>query len=260
MGNAEPFAEILELARKAEAARLALPCTGPMEAAGTDAAGLEACAKAGAAASCAWASAGAPRAAAALVCPRARAIEALRATGARLELAGVPEREAGIVLAAIRLDAPRPLVLTRPLRAVAPLVHACRLDRLRTGSPPALMVLAGPPGVGKTVAAAWALSQLGGRYVTAYQLRPGIDLDALRRCRLLVIDQLGREARGASDYSLALIEELLDCRYAAHSPVIACSNLNRTDFEARYQGVIADRLAGGGAYVVTTGASMRSRA
>jgi DNA replication protein DnaC len=160
----------------------------------------------------------------------------------RMNRAGVPERERKLLLADAGGER---LFTTTALEAVKDEV-------------PSLLVLAGARGVGKTLAACWALRELGGSYLTAYQFaRPGLDLEALKGKRCVVVDQLGRENVSASDFCLSQLEELIDARYANRRLTILVANLTREQFVARYGGIIDDRLEGDGKFVVCLGASLR---
>jgi len=183
----------------------------------------------------------------AAVCPARRLLAVAGEAEMRLSRAGVPVRERDLILAAARGR-------TRLRRTDA-------LARVRLAieeQAPALLVLAGPRGVGKTLAACYALAKVGGRYLTAYQFaRPGLDLDELKGQRLIVVDQLGRENVGASEFFLSSLEELIDARYANRSPTILAGNLTTEMFAMRYGGILEDRLRGDGEFVALTGTSMR---
>ena len=178
-------------------------------------------------------------------CPRRRmqlrAMTDLADRKARITRTGMPRREQAIVIGK--------LLPTDALLAV----------QRALGGGCSFLALAGDRGNGKTVAACYALAKRGGTYLTAYQLsRPGVDLDAIKAgASVLVVDQLGRENVGASGFFLAQLEELVDAFYASQRLVILVGNLRRPEFEARYQGIIADRLRGDGEFVWVEGASLR---
>lgn len=73
------------------------------------------------------------------------------------------------------------------------------LDR---GGRSSILCLAGMPGTGKSLAAAWALAQLGGAYLSANDMvrlaaggwREQARLEDILRARLLVLDDLGTES------------------------------------------------------------------
>jgi hypothetical protein len=121
-----------------------------------------------------------------------------------------------------------------------------------------LLFLAGPTGVQKTMSACYALARRGGLYSRSYSLwRPGFDADAAQTVELLVIDQLGRENMGESRFGLQLFEEIIDGRVQAEKPTILCGNLERAQFEQRYEDVVADRFRGFGLWKDFDGDSLR---
>lgn len=122
------------------------------------------------------------------------------------------------------------------------------------------IVLAGPRSTGKTVAACYYLSRAGGGlYRTAYALSdPKVDTADWIGCRVLVIDQIGREYAGASDYSLSRLEHVIDARYAERRTTVLVANLNRKDFMRRYGGIIESRLEGDGLFVEIRGRNERA--
>ena len=196
------------------------------------------------------------------LCPRASLQATVEEVRQRLTRARVPARERGLVLGTVTRTAP--LVPTPALTAVRALLSDRRQTlelegaKLELTGQEVLCVLGGPRGVGKTVAACYALGRTGGLYVTAYPFaRPGLDLGELKAATTLVVDQLGRENVGASDYALSQLEEVIDDRYANRRLTLLCANLKRADFTARYGGVIDDRLVGEGVYVELQGKSLR---
>lgn len=186
-------------------------------------------------------------------CPRAlaawREVESLRNVESNLAARyGVPQREREIIVAGARRDPP--LKKTPALTAVR--------SWLDSSPRPALLMLAGPTGIGKTVAACYAIAKLGGIYARAYALsRPGFDVEAAQSVALLVLDQSGREHVGPSAFGLAALEEIIDGRYAARLPTVLIGNLTQPQFDARYDEIIAERMRGDGQWVQLDGASLR---
>lgn len=184
-------------------------------------------------------------------CPRLRALAEVLSkasiAAANLKGAKVPAHEAGIILAAARGEAP---LWKRPaLLAVCEWLEARRH---------LLLMLAGPTGLQKTISACYALARRGGLYSRAYALwRPGFDADAAQAVELLVIDQLGRENMGASAFGLQLFEEIIDGRVSAGKATILCGNLERAQFDQRYEDVVADRFRGFGLWLDFDGDSLR---
>jgi DNA replication protein DnaC len=134
-----------------------------------------------------------------------------------------------------------------------------------TGTKPWL-TLCGSVGRGKTMAAAWALLERGGRYVTAREIervfaaRYGDELDLqekLLSVGLLVIDDVGRE-RDAEGMSSALLEVIDQRRKGQRT--IAITNLDKSAFLERYADHrLQSRLSESGAWGVDGGTDMRGK-
>lgn len=113
----------------------------------------------------------------------------------------------------------------------------------RGGRVPAMRVLVGPPGTGKTCALAWACGSWPKRalYRTADALSTLKKQDAewkeVVNVSLLVVDELGIEA-----YPEVLVELLL-ARWTAGALTLAASNLSVDEFIARYFARAGERLA-----------------
>ena len=244
MNKSQTWIELAE-----QRAREAEPRPCEAEALRSFAGAAEACRAHGWAEACPWRTLGASGAIVG-VCALAERERLYSQQCGRLLTAGVPLRERAIILAALRPESPIELAATAPLRAV----DSWAVDPLAA----ALLVLGGSRGVGKTIAACWALAWRAGLYLTAYELAPGLNMHALKSAELLVIDQVGRETRGASDYARLQLEELIDARHARREPTILCCNLNERDFRAEYDGAITDRL-NAGRFVFVRGASMRKQ-
>jgi DNA replication protein DnaC len=115
-----------------------------------------------------------------------------------------------------------------------------------------ILVLAGPTGVGKTylaVACAWewfedGMSVLFTRVDTLLdELRRGYDdgsyyrrLEALRRCDLLVLDDLGAEH--AKEWAGERVDRIVDWRYISRLPLVVTTNAKSEDLAPR----VASRL------------------
>lgn len=128
--------------------------------------------------------------------------------------------------------------------------------------PGSILVLAGPLGSGKTLAAAQAVidgpprsyygrawpAVLHPRFIDVGQLqsmglydRSG-DYNVLCRCSVLAIDDLGREYVDQPGVLLSLIDGLIDRRYRGCGWTIMTTNLPRREFEKRYGGRVMHRL------------------
>lgn len=123
------------------------------------------------------------------------------------------------------------------------------LDLVRTwlvSTRPMLMLL-GEPGQGKTVAAAWALARMSGRYVREQDLcemranwRTRREYRSHVRCELLVLDELGteRDPVGAAD----TFQDVVDNRQRSPRRTLLLGNLDRTKLVEIYDKRTLDRL------------------
>ncbi len=108
-----------------------------------------------------------------------------------------------------------------------------------------LLVLASEAGRGKTMAAAWALSECSGLFVRAVQLAT-IDetgsLDArMRTARLLVVDDLGTE-HSPGGYARSRLEDVVDRRLLDGRSTLLTTNLGPKSFRDRYGERLASRI------------------
>jgi hypothetical protein len=199
------------------------------------------------------------------LCPWERLERRARAAEMAVRAAGVPARECALVCNHA-WDRTR-LRETEPIRVMRARVEgkACEVEvggaSLKLRGSECLIVLAGPRSTGKTVAACYFLSRSGGGlYRTAYPLSDAVtNTEAWISARTLVIDQIGREYAGASDYSLSRLEHVVDARYAEMRTTVLLANLNRKDFMRRYGGIIESRLEGDGLFVEVKGRNERAR-
>lgn len=95
------------------------------------------------------------------------------------------------------------------------------------------LVLVGPTGTGKTVAAAWWAWTRRGRVVKASRLArmswyDEARVDALIGAPALVVDELGTECDDAKGVWRSRLDELCDARYDARRPTVITSNLPET--------------------------------
>ena len=130
-----------------------------------------------------------------------------------------------------------------------------------------MLCLSGPPGVGKSIAAAIWLAMHGSRdgyrmWIQAAELARGYAYDPEQywkaaRAYALVIDDLGLEYLDNSDRYLATFEELVSKRFACKRKTCLTTNLGPAEFKARYGERIASRLNEDGAFIVCGGPDMR---
>lgn len=168
---------------------------------------------------------------------------------ARLQAAGVPERYASAVAHRWRRT------------QATDEVQAFLGDRSRS-----ILLLYGGAGSGKTCAAVWPLrsDRFPGYYALASEIAQSyrhLDyrerIDNWTSCRLLVIDELGREPTDRDDRSRAIVWEVVERRYGAMRKTILCSNLPPDELWLRYDAHLRDRIEGDRGVVVLTGASLR---
>lgn len=124
-----------------------------------------------------------------------------------------------------------------------------------------MLVLSGGPGVGKTIAASWALWRKAGMFVRAGSLVDrSPDREAVMRAALsvplLVVDDLGTEYLDKNRWAVGEIETLLVRRFDEKRPTVITCNLPPEELGARYGGRVADRI-GAGQFSLIPGRSLR---
>lgn len=180
----------------------------------------------------------------------------------------------------LAMDLPDKLVRAGTPRRCADALSMClretsALTALRgfMGDDTTFCLLLGAAGVGKSVAASWAVSTVifrddgrrgwRGRFVRAADLsrRSLYDRDAqedfahLCVCRLLVLDDMGTE-QSSSPWA-AQLDELVDRRYGDRLKTIFTTNLDADKFKLRYGERIADRIRHDGQVVGAGTESLR---
>ena len=124
------------------------------------------------------------------------------------------------------------------------------------------LFLGGNVGAGKTLAACWIIANWRdwGFFARASAIAK-LDDDLLgeaKRASLLVLDDLGDEYVGESQFGAVRIAELLTERHGNGLPTIATMNLKRSEFVARYGERTNDRLNELGKFIAIGGPSLRS--
>jgi hypothetical protein len=76
---------------------------------------------------------------------------------------------------------------------------------------------------------------------------------------LLVVDDLGAEYLDAKGFFAALLDEVVDSRYANKRATIFTSNLDAAAFAARYGARVVDRIREAGRFVGCGATSLRGR-
>lgn len=118
------------------------------------------------------------------------------------------------------------------------------------------LVLAGPVGVGKTVAAGWWLSEvsqgldaspvLTNRWWPATEIAAldyyGEDFQKLLRVPTLVLDDQGPEFADRAGMLSSKMDRLIDARYREELRTLVTTNLNAKQFAQRYDERIASRF------------------
>jgi DNA replication protein DnaC len=175
-----------------------------------------------------------------------------------------------------RMDLPRHVLAQMPAQSSTIAMDA-------VAQPFGILVLSGDPGCGKTFAAVkWIVDyvnddshwpqpgsamQLRGRqpvFVTAaalarwdrYEQEP---MAKLLRAPRLAIDDLGAEYLDKNGFYAALLDEVLNERYAARVPTLLTTNLPVDEFKARYGERIAGRIRETGTFVACGGVDLRRR-
>lgn len=137
---------------------------------------------------------------------------------------------------------------------------------------PTVLILAGPMGTGKTLAASWVLARQSGLYVPVerflryYQGRGReheSELDRIRAARFVVLDELGTERD--PDVFRAAFHWLIDGRQSRRKLTLIMGNLSADQIRARlrdgtYDERTADRLRTIARLATTSGESMRGGA
>lgn len=130
-----------------------------------------------------------------------------------------------------------------------------------------ILVLSGPAGVGKTVAACWWANQCDRlpTFMRASEFatisRYDEEARALwQKAHGLILDDLGAEYLDPKGSFLVDLDEMIDTFYAEKTDLVITTNCDKATFKARYGNRIVDRLAEAGTWLTVTGASKRQRA
>ena len=129
-----------------------------------------------------------------------------------------------------------------------------------------VLVLSGPPGCGKTTAAAhWALKR--GRApaflrATTFAASSRYDheqRDGWLNASALVLDDLGSEYADAKGNFLVNLDELVDTFYGDKRPLLITTNCTSADFKSRYGQRVVDRIRECGSWFSLTSESLRKK-
>jgi DNA replication protein DnaC len=128
------------------------------------------------------------------------------------------------------------------------------------------LVIAGPAGCGKTVAATWwaARQDHAPAFVRATTFAASSRYDRDTRATwfeasALVLDDLGAEYLDAKGSFLVDLDELVDVFYGDRKPLLITTNCSAIDFGRRYGERVVDRIRECAAFWSTDDKSMRSR-
>lgn len=140
------------------------------------------------------------------------------------------------------------------------------------------LVLSAGKGSGKSVAAGWAMTQIGarcvdsvnklghGKYIPAwwpaskFARLSGYDGTFDQICAhngIVILDDLGTEFLDSKGWFLQAIDAFVDSRYCEYRPTIITTNLNAKSFKDRYSERVIDRLREGGSFFEFPGGSLR---
>jgi DNA replication protein DnaC len=127
------------------------------------------------------------------------------------------------------------------------------------------LVISGPPGCGKTVAATWwaARREQAPAFVRATTFAASSRYDRDTRAgwfgaSALVLDDLGSEYLDTKGSFLVDLDELVDVFYGDRKPLVITTNCSVSDFGRRYGARVVDRIRECGTFWSTDDKSMRA--
>lgn len=174
------------------------------------------------------------------------------------------------VVGAITAEDRQAIITGQGLLRTHALAACQRWFNVRSGSssrPMSMMALVGLSGRGKTMAAAWLLARVGGRYVTAETMRRAFvsthwrdagKFDELVAQRCLVIDEAGCELDGTT--ALAAMNELINRRLGLERAwTLITANIIEEEFRQRYGDRTIRRIEHMGAIIQVKGDDLRRR-
>jgi DNA replication protein DnaC len=158
-----------------------------------------------------------------------------------------------------------PLLALSEIRAGIDLA-APAIARLRNTTGSGIVVLSGPHGCGKTLAATWWAAQRRDRvrFLRASEFATSSRYEREARTDLfsspLVLDDLGAEYVDTKGNFLSDLDALVDTFYADMRPLVITTNCTYEKFKLRYDARITDRLSQRGRWISLNGASLRGKA
>lgn len=126
---------------------------------------------------------------------------------------------------------------------------------------PLAMAIAGGVGAGKTLSGWWVVAQTdGSRFVVAPDIARVMSDESRHgyiSASVLVIDDLGMEHMGPTEYARSQLEELLIKREMAGRPTLLTTNLDPETFRRRYGDRVWSRIYGSGGFAECAGGDAR---
>lgn len=130
-----------------------------------------------------------------------------------------------------------------------------------------VLVLSGPPGCGKTVAACWwarKRSDWPAQFLRATTFAASSRYDRETRdswfgASALVLDDLGSEYADTKGNFLVDLDELVDVFYGDKKPLLITTNCTAEDFKTRYGARVVDRIRECGTFASIAGVSLRRK-
>lgn len=121
-----------------------------------------------------------------------------------------------------------------------------------------VLILAGSVGVGKTVAASYVISQVGGISMYSPDLQEAFvnnRCEALKTTNFLLIDDFGVEYK--KEFLYSKLDALIHHRHKDMRATIITTNLTDEEFKEEYKGRISSRIREWGYFVNVLGEDMR---
>ena len=126
------------------------------------------------------------------------------------------------------------------------------------------LVISGGAGCGKTSGVcAYLIEQHRGMFVDVSEIKTAVFsydfdfLDDIKKCDILVIDDLGLEHKDESGFFASIVDEIFNTRYSQDKITLITTNLNIDGFRERYGERVIDRIREWGSFIETKEKSFR---